>query len=321
MKTIRKQVLTVTLALFLLLCSVTTYGAAAASTSYSAGIITVTSAQTLNIRNAPSPAATLLGALPNGSYVTLLTENQGWWTVEYASGLLGYCAAPYITPVTGSSAASAKTSVNVRSGPGTAYSITGWLNSGAHAVTLFTSGAWTRVLYNGTSLGWVNGAYLDTGIVTTPLTLNVPSFKQTDTRWASILIGTTGGTIGTIGCSTVCLSMAESYRTQTTIDPSSMAQKLTYTVGGAVYWPSTYVTYTSSDYMTALYTLLKAGKPAIFGGTDARGGQHWVVVTGFTGGPTLSPAGFTINDPGSNSRTTLQQYLSVYPNFYKLLHY
>jgi hypothetical protein len=41
-----------------------------------------------------------------------------------------------------------------------------------------------------------------------------------------------------------------------------------------------------------------------------------VVITGFTGGE-LTESAFTIHDPGSNSRTNLQQFRSVYPVFYK----
>jgi len=62
------------------------------------------------------------------------------------------------------------------------------------------------------------------------------------------------------------------------------------------------------------------GKPVLLGATNQYGSQHWVVVRGFTGGD-LTPANFTIHDPGTYSRTTLQQFLNVYPNFYKYFHY
>jgi hypothetical protein len=45
-----------------------------------------------------------------------------------------------------------------------------------------------------------------------------------------------------------------------------------------------------------------------------------VVVTGCTGGSSLSASAFTINDPGTN-RATLQELINSYPNFYKIMHY
>jgi uncharacterized protein YraI len=303
-----------------ILCSFSLLSAAAAGPAFTAGIVSV-GVGNLNVRSAPSTASTVLAILPNGSYVTLLSLSGGWWNVEYAMGKYGFCSAAYITQVPGSYAASVSCSLNIRSGSGTSYGIVGWLNSGDYAVVLPSSGTWAQVLWGGGSLGWVSRAYLDAGIAFTPLSLTVPSYKQTDARWAGIQVGTKGGTIGTIGCSTVALAMSESYRTGTAIYPGDMAGKLSYTAGGAVYWALNYTAYTGGDYLSVIYSLLKAGQTVLVGATDAGGGQHWVVVTGFTGGSALSAAGFTINDPGSNSRTTLQQYLSVYPNFYKLMHY
>ena len=70
-----------------------------------------------------------------------------------------------------------------------------------------------------------------------------------------------------------------------------------------------------------LYARLKQGKPAFIGAKTASGGQHWVVVTGYQGGNTLSASQFLVNDPGSNTVTNLQQFLNKYPNFYKIMSY
>src|SRR5699024_9897933 len=115
--------------------------------------------------------------------------------------------------------------------------------------------------------------------------------------------------------------MTESFRTGTTITPAGMVSKLTYAPAGWLYWPSNYVTTTDgTNYLQTIYNLLKSGKPAILGAKKSSGAQHWVVVTGFVGGA-LSAANFTINDPGSNTRTTLSAFLNAYPNFYKLAYY
>jgi hypothetical protein len=124
-----------------------------------------------------------------------------------------------------------------------------------------------------------------------------------------------------IGCATTAIAMMESYRTGTTIYPNAMAKKLRYTSTGSVYWPENFVPVTSSSgYLSRIYDLLKQGKPVLLGAKNSYGSQHWVVVTGFSGG-SLTAANFTINDPGSNSRVNLQQFLNAYPAFYKYFYY
>ena len=114
----------------------------------------------------------------------------------------------------------------------------------------------------------------------------------------------------------------ESYRTSKTIYPDAMSKQLSYSSSGNLYWPSHYTVVTqSSGYLGTIYNLLRQGKPVLFGAKNASGGQHWVVVTGYNGGSSLTASGFTIHDPGSNSRTTLQQFLNNYPNFYKFFYY
>ncbi|MGN0978075.1 MAG: papain-like cysteine protease family protein, partial [Faecousia sp.] len=76
-----------------------------------------------------------------------------------------------------------------------------------------------------------------------------------------------------------------------------------------------------SGYLSAVYSKLQQGKPVLFGARNASGTQHWVVITGFQGGSSLTASGFTIHDPGSNSRVNLQQLLDVYPIFYKFFYY
>lgn len=295
--------------------------AQAAAADSSAGIVTASSL--LNVRSAASTSSTILTTLPGGSYVTLLGGSGGWWKVEYAAGRYGYCSGAYINQVSGTYAAYSTASLNVRSGPGTEYGVISWLNNGQYVVVLSSSGNWKRVLYNGTKIGYVSGTYLSSGTSSsnTSVSLAVPSYKQTDSRWAYAQVGTSGSTIEKIGCSTTALAMSESYRTGTTIYPDEMENRLKYTAGGAVYWPSNYSAYTGGDYLKVTYDLLKSGKPVLIGLKNSYGSQHWVVATGYTGGSSLSASGFIVNDPGSNTRTALQQVIGSYPYFYKLMHY
>lgn len=300
----------------------------AANESSRAGTVRITSGR-LNVRSAPSTASAVIASLYKDETVTLLQKSGDFWKIEYANGAYGYASAQYVQEIACSYAARVKTSggnLNVRTGAGTNYSIKTTLPNGKNVVVLSQSGSWAKILYNGKSVGYVSTSYLTsasggTASGTAAVKLSVVSFKQTDSRWANVKIGTSGDTIGSSGCTTTALAMTESYRTGTTITPAAMASRLTYAPAGWLYWPSNYVISTDgTNYLQTVYNLLKTGKPVILGMQKSNGAQHWVVVTGFTGG-SLTAANFTVNDPGSNSRTRLSDFVSVYPNFYKLVYY
>lgn len=295
--------------------------ARAANLDSQAGIVS-TSGSRLNVRSSASTGASVVTSLSKGSYVTLVSKSGSWWQVEYAKGKYGYCHADYITSASGSAATvmTQSSNLNVRSGAGTSYAKTGSLSKGETVIVLSTSNGWSRILYHGVKTGYVSSQYLSSSYGAASLA--VPNFKQTDSRWASVQIGTSGKTFAQIGCATTAIAMLESYRTGTTIYPDAMAKQLTYTASGSVYWPSNFVTVTSSaNYLSGIYSQLKQGKPVLFGAKNAYGTQHWVVITGFTGGTSLTASAFTIQDPGSNSRTNLQQFLNQYPTFYKYFYY
>lgn len=316
-----KRILSLALSAVLLLGAVIMpMKANAATTTSKAGVVS-TASGSLNVRAGASIGASVVASLKKGSYVTLISKSGSWWKVEYSSGRYGYCHADYITTVAGTAATvkTQSTSLNVRSGAGTSYARIGSLAKGETVLVLSNSGGWSRILYSGTKTGYVSAQYLSSSDAA--ISLSVPSFKQTDSRWANVTIGSSGKTIAKIGCATTAIAMMESYRTGTTIYPDTMSKKLSYTSSGSVYWPTNYKTVTSSaGYLPMIYELLKQGKPVLFGAKNAHGSQHWVVITGFTGG-SISASNFTINDPGSNSRVTLQQFLSAYPTFYKYFYY
>ncbi len=291
-----------------------------------AGIVSVTSGR-LNIRKTASTSSTVLTTISKGSYITLISISGNWYYVEYADGKFGYCHKSYIKPDSGKTATvnTNSTSLNVRSGAGTNYPITDKIQKGDIVIILSTSGSWSKILYDGVKTGFVSSKYLNTTTNSTSysaVSLNVPDFKQTDSRWANVIIGNSGKTIGKIGCATTAIAMIESYRTGKTIYPDAMSKKLSYSSTGNLYWPSDYIVVTSkTDYLNKIYKKLKEGKPILFGAKNNSGTQHWVVVTSFTGGNSLTPSAFKINDPGTKYRTNLQQFLNDYPNFYKYFYY
>ena len=319
-----KRITTLILTAVLLVGSLMPFSASAASASQQAGIVATVS-DGLNVRSSASVNASVKTILNKGSYITLISKSGSWWYVEYASGKFGYCHSDYIrvTPSSIATVATKTTELNIRSGAGIGYSIVGFAKKGSSLIVLSSSGGWSRILYNGTKTGYVSTQYLSTATAGySTVSLSVPNFKQTDSRWANTLIGSSGKTMAKIGCATTAIAMMESYRTGSVIYPDVMAGKLRYTPTGSVYWPTNYTVVTSSaNYLNTIYEQLKQGKPVLFGARNHYGTQHWVVITGFTGGNSLTASDFTINDPGSNTRTTLQQFLNAYPTFYKFFYY
>ena len=287
-----------------------------------------TASTKLNVRSSPSSGASVKTKLSKNSYVTLHSKSGNYWYVQYSSGGYGYCHEDYITRVSTDVKTVKTTSgkLRVRSGASTSHTVKAYLSSGSYVSVLSTSGNFSRIVYNGSQTGYVHSDYLTKPSTNTSTTykakkLNVPSYKQTDSRWANVTLGSSGQTIAKIGCATTALAMTESYRTGTTIYPHQMAKKLSYTSGGAVYWPSNYTIITSSDgYLKKIYDTLQSGKPVLLGAKKANGSQHYVVITGVKATNTLTTSSFYINDPGSTSRTTLAQFMNDYPYFYKMMY-
>ena len=282
----------------------------------------------LNVRSSASASSESVARLQNGSYITLLSKSGAWWKVQYGENKYGYSSATYIKEVSSTAifVDISSGSLNVRSGAGAEYSKVGSLAKNEQVQVLSTSGNWSFVLYDGVKTGYVSSWYLTDKPIQSvkypAVSLKVSSFKQTDKRWANVKLGSSGKTIAQIGCATTGIAMMESYRTGTTIYPDAMSKKLKYTSSGSVYWPSGYSQVSSSyEYLLRIYEKLRSGKPVLIGAKNKYGGQHWVVITGFKGGNTLSASNFLVNDPGSQNRATLQDLYNTHPNFYKYLYY
>lgn len=305
---------------------------AAAGAGATAGVVSTVSSP-LRARSTASVESAVAATLAKGSTVTLLSKSGSWWYVEYSQGKYGYCHASYITQLSSSYAGYVATSsgaLNIRSEGSTDSSIAVRLAKGTGLVVLSESNGWSRVLYNGTAVGYASSQYISsfsaaqTVSSTTykAISLPVPDYKQYDSRWASLKVSSSGKTMSTIGCATTAIADMESYRQgSSAVTPATMLYQLSYNTSGDVYWPSYYQKYTGSSYLSVLYQQLSLGKPVIIGVKTLSGRMHWVVVKGYTGGSTLTPAGFLINDPGSGSRTTLAALMQEYPYFYKLEYY
>lgn len=288
-----------------------------------AGQVVLTSGK-LNVRTSANTDSKIITTFKSGRKLTLVSKVDDWWKVEYKADKYGYCHADYISEIFSTRATVNITSgvLNVRKKTSVSSEIKATLQKGRAVLVLATGTKWSRILYSGSYQGYVRKIYLKTDSAQNlAVKLSVPDFKQTDSRWANEKIGSSGKTIGQIGCATTAIAMMESYRKGSTIYPDAMAKKLNYSSSGNVYWPSDYTVVTSSsNYLNGILTKLKQNKPVLFGAKKSSGSQHWVVVTGFSGGD-VTAKNFTINDPGSSTRKNLGQLLSLYPTFYKYFYY
>lgn len=305
----------------LLFCNFIPEAEAATSTSR-AGIV-ATSGSNLNVRANSSTSSSIIGKVKNNSYITILSEKNSFYYVEYLENTYGYVHKDYVR-IQSSQTKRVNTggvNLNVRSGPSTAYSIIEKVKHNDYVIILSNSSSFSRVLFEGNKVGYVSNAYLEsTGVTYPALRLSVPSYKQYDSRWASLTIGSSGKTMSQIGCLTTCMAMSESYRTGVTKTPATIRNTMSYTSSGSLYWPSNYSTSTSTNYLTTAYTRLKSGKPTLLGLKNNYGGQHWVLIIGYTGGNTLSANNFLIHDPAS-TKTRLNEVFANYPLFYKTAYY
>lgn len=285
----------------------------------------VTSGGNLNVRSEPSSASAVITSVKNSSWLTVKEKKGDWYKAEYADGKFGWLSSKYIRYYSDTyemQVAVSSGRLNVRSGSSTEKPVIDTLNKGDSVVILYGNSKWSRILYSGNKIGYAATPYLKAPAENKyeSVKMNVPYYSQTDSRWSSYPIGSYGDNIGTIGCTTTALAMIESYHTETAVTPDKMAARLSYSASGSLYWPQwCSVENADTNYLSRIYNILKSGRPVVFGAKKANGSQHWVAVTGYTGGNTFSASDFIINDPGSTKRIRLSDFLAVYPNAYRIV--
>lgn len=99
----------------------------------------------LNLRSGPGTGYSVILTMPKGAVVTVLSTSNGWSKVTY-SGISGYAATQYLTS---SASFVTTTRLNLRSGPGTGYSVRLVIPSGATVKVTRISSGWAYLTYNG----------------------------------------------------------------------------------------------------------------------------------------------------------------------------
>lgn len=125
----------------------------------SAASTTMYTTANLNMRTGPGTTYSVIRVIPKGAAVTVLSMSGGWARVSY-SGSTGYSSTAYLTSSVASSDIRITTEeLNLRSGPGTSYSILAVMPKGSKVTVLSVSGSWARVIYNGKT-GYAHTGYL-----------------------------------------------------------------------------------------------------------------------------------------------------------------
>ncbi|SMC45656.1 C40 family peptidase [Papillibacter cinnamivorans] len=137
-----------------------TVAAAAAGTSL--GVATV-DASSLRLRESPSTSSSILGTASTGDTVVVLEKLDGWYKVNFKA-TEGYMSSEYLTlketaDVTIGYGLVKATSLNMRSGPGTTYSLVSAIPGSAIVSIVGIDSGWYKVTYGGKT-GYVLSDYL-----------------------------------------------------------------------------------------------------------------------------------------------------------------
>lgn len=147
---------------------------------------TVINATTLNVRSGPSTNYSIIAKLSKGTKVQIITRNASgnWHYILLSNGTKGYVSGNYIsvssvstpaataspTPTSSTSlvgTVKVSTSLNMRSGPGTSYSVVGSLTNGTKVTILQTLSGWYKIQTSAGKVGYVSSAYITIGTTVT----------------------------------------------------------------------------------------------------------------------------------------------------------
>ncbi len=118
----------------------------------------------VNVRSGPGTNYSKVGELKKGDTVSKVGVTGGWTIINWGSKGTAYVSSSYLTTSGSGSTTTGTTmvttaNVNVRTGPGTSYSLLGYLTKGTKVTKTGVSGNWTIINYNG-KVAYVSSAYL-----------------------------------------------------------------------------------------------------------------------------------------------------------------
>lgn len=140
------------------------------ATSPSGSDLRITTAN-LNFRTGPGTSYSIIAVIPKGTTVNVLSESGGWARFVYG-GRTGYSSSAYLSKISTPPPSGtilyyrvATEDLNIRSGPGTSYSIVGVIPYNGIVAVYSVSGTWASVMHNGIR-GYSSTAYLGVPVTT-----------------------------------------------------------------------------------------------------------------------------------------------------------
>jgi len=125
--------------------------------STTTGVVVTANGGKVNVRKSASSSSAIQGTANDGEALTILGVSGNWYEVRTEKGVKGYIYGDYVQE--GMAArTTAKTGLNMRSGPGTGYSILKSLSNGTNIIVLSTTGKWSYVKAGGT-YGYVSVSF------------------------------------------------------------------------------------------------------------------------------------------------------------------
>ena len=134
-------------------------------------------ATSLNVRTGPGTSYSVKSKLSNGSQVSITEKSNGWYKISSSNGVNGWVSGDYIKLVGNDSSSNNEsidvsgekynatgkvnaTSLNVRTGPGTSYSVKSKLSNGSQVSITEKSNGWYKISSSNGVNGWVSGDYI-----------------------------------------------------------------------------------------------------------------------------------------------------------------
>lgn len=126
-------------------------------------------ADALNVRSGPSTSYSITTKLYKGDKVEILETSNGWHKIKASNGKIGWVSGDYIKVSSGSTSQTSykatvtATSLNVRSGAGTSYSIISKVHKGDTVNIVGSSNGWYKIELSSGKTGWVSSDYVSIG--------------------------------------------------------------------------------------------------------------------------------------------------------------
>nr|WP_295733013.1 C40 family peptidase [uncultured Intestinibacter sp.] len=141
----------------------------------------------VNFRKGPSTDYASLGKLNKGYKVEYISETNSWSKVKY-NGQTGYVYSKYVAQTSTTSNTQVKyvncTSLNVRSGPGTSYSIIKSISTNTKVEVISTNNGWSRIK-EGSTTGYVSSKYLSDSQTSSSTSSNTTSTSTSASKLVS----------------------------------------------------------------------------------------------------------------------------------------